>query len=139
MAKGGARFCSGAHRRAAQAQRKHIRRRGQRRRAEIIPIEEIYQRDRGRCSLCRKRVPAHFHSLKSYAAMPTLDHIVPLSRGGNHTRDNVQLAHHGCNSAKNNRRCGSQMRLSMEPGAPTFLAQLTGLAAAGTPQSFGRP
>lgn len=30
----------------------------------------------------------------------TVDHIVPLSRGGTHTIDNVQAAHHVCNSTK---------------------------------------
>ena len=31
---------------------------------------------------------------------PTLDHIIPLSKGGSHTWDNVQLAHMGCNAGK---------------------------------------
>ena len=31
---------------------------------------------------------------------PTIDHITPLSRGGHHTRDNLQLAHLICNSYK---------------------------------------
>lgn len=34
---------------------------------------------------------------------PTLDHVVPVSRGGTHTRDNVKLAHRSCNSAKRDR------------------------------------
>jgi 5-methylcytosine-specific restriction endonuclease McrA len=31
---------------------------------------------------------------------PTLDHIVPLARGGHHTRDNTQCAHFSCNTRK---------------------------------------
>jgi hypothetical protein len=31
---------------------------------------------------------------------PVADHIIPLSRGGSHTRSNIQLAHHGCNARK---------------------------------------
>ena len=34
---------------------------------------------------------------------PTIDHIVPLSRGGTHTIDNVVLACKSCNSRKSNR------------------------------------
>ena len=32
-----------------------------------------------------------------------IDHIVPLSRGGTHTQDNLQLAHSPCNNTKNNK------------------------------------
>ena len=35
-----------------------------------------------------------------YAKYPTVDHIVPLSKGGTHTWNNVQLAHMACNSGK---------------------------------------
>jgi 5-methylcytosine-specific restriction endonuclease McrA len=31
---------------------------------------------------------------------PTIDHIIPLSKGGSHTWDNVRLAHMSCNAGK---------------------------------------
>ena len=34
---------------------------------------------------------------------PSIDHIIPVSKGGTHTWDNVQLAHRGCNTNKNNK------------------------------------
>jgi hypothetical protein len=34
---------------------------------------------------------------------PTVDHIVPMARGGSHTWDNVQPAHMYCNSVKSDR------------------------------------
>ncbi|NEA63940.1 HNH endonuclease [Streptomyces sp. SID12488] len=34
---------------------------------------------------------------------PTLDHIVPLARGGSHEPANVQAAHFLCNNKKNDR------------------------------------
>jgi 5-methylcytosine-specific restriction endonuclease McrA len=34
---------------------------------------------------------------------PTVDHIIPVSRAGTHTWDNVQLAHALCNSMKSAR------------------------------------
>lgn len=30
-------------------------------------------------------------------AYPSLEHIIPLSHGGTHTRDNLDLSHRGCN------------------------------------------
>jgi len=31
------------------------------------------------------------------------DHLIPLTRGGTHTPENIQLAHQSCNSSKGNR------------------------------------
>lgn len=33
---------------------------------------------------------------------PTLDHVVPILRGGKHEADNVRLAHKWCNTVKRN-------------------------------------
>ena len=33
----------------------------------------------------------------------TMDHIIPLSKGGGHSYKNIQLAHFGCNSRKHNK------------------------------------
>jgi len=41
-----------------------------------------------------------------HAKAPTVDHVVPVSEGGDDTRANVQLAHFRCNSVKGPR--GSQ-------------------------------
>jgi hypothetical protein len=104
-------YCSKDCLRQATNQRKHLRRRGMRRNQELIPLLEIYRRDRGICALCRRRVSLKFKP--NHAKSATLDHIVPVhpSTGGKHTRENVQLAHFGCNSAKRERACGSQLRL----------------------------
>ncbi len=34
---------------------------------------------------------------------PSIDHIVPITRGGTHTWDNAQLAHLLCNTRKGNK------------------------------------
>jgi 5-methylcytosine-specific restriction endonuclease McrA len=39
---------------------------------------------------------------------PTLDHIVPISKGGSHIRSNVQLACLECNQAKGNGEASQQ-------------------------------
>jgi 5-methylcytosine-specific restriction endonuclease McrA len=58
---------------------------------ENVRRREVYERDDGRCWLCRKRV--------SFEAM-TVDHVVPLSKGGVHGMSNVRCACRLCNSTK---------------------------------------
>jgi 5-methylcytosine-specific restriction endonuclease McrA len=53
----------------------------------------VYQRCRGICGICGDFVPR---------SQLTLDHIVPLSRGGWHCNENLQIAHFICNSSKGN-------------------------------------
>jgi 5-methylcytosine-specific restriction endonuclease McrA len=65
---------------------------------EKIEGKEIYERDGWVCRICGGivlREEQHPHPLS-----PTLDHIRPLAKGGNHTRSNLQLAHFICNSYK---------------------------------------
>lgn len=59
---------------------------------------EIFERDGWRCGICGKKVPRQTKWPAPQAA--TLDHIVPLAKGGKHVRANVQLAHMLCNSAR---------------------------------------
>jgi len=56
-----------------------------------ITIAALYDRDDGRCGICNGRVGSHEASI---------DHIEPITRGGSHTWDNVQLTHHKCNLRK---------------------------------------
>jgi 5-methylcytosine-specific restriction endonuclease McrA len=75
----------------------------------LIDIDILYARDHGICSLCGKKVRK---TLKWPDLMcATIDHIVPLTRGGEHSWTNVALAHHRCNSLKNNRIVTQQLRL----------------------------
>lgn len=71
---------------------------GYRRRARLAGVAcedftraEIYDREQGRCGICGEHVER---------SLATLDHVRPISRGGSHTRDNVQIAHGLCNSRK---------------------------------------
>lgn len=68
---------------------------------ESITLKEVIKRFGGVCQICGKPINekaiANGHVKKDY---PSLDHIQPLSKGGTHTWDNVQLAHIGCNSRK---------------------------------------
>lgn len=69
---------------------------------------EISERDGWVCGICGKHVD---ETLKHpHPRSKSLDHIVPLIAGGEHTRINVQLAHLGCNMSKRAKRNG-QLRL----------------------------
>ena len=59
----------------------------------------IWQRDRYLCHYCRCQVQRR-DSYRTDAA--TIDHILPLSRGGMGTKDNMVTACRGCNSGKGN-------------------------------------
>jgi ribosomal protein S27AE len=66
----------------------------------------LIRRDHRRCGICRKQVKALRGPMRA-----SIDHIIPLSRGGLHELTNVQLAHYRCNLAKNNRGSGEQLML----------------------------
>lgn len=51
----------------------------------------VLERDDGACGICDDDVDPFDYSL---------DHIVPIKRGGLHELDNLQLAHRSCNSKK---------------------------------------
>jgi len=72
----------------------------QRRRARLasVPREKIdrdalYERDGGICGICGKKVERDEVSI---------DHIIPLSKGGPHLMSNLQIAHLKCNKARGN-------------------------------------
>lgn len=76
---------------------------------ESFAAEEIYERDGWRCGICRRKVD---RSLRHPDPMsPSLDHIVPLSLDGAHTRANARLAHLRCNVARGNRGGAEQLAL----------------------------
>lgn len=62
--------------------------------AERFTLDEIYERDGRICHLCSKPVERQ---------QATMDHVIPVTKGGPHTRANVKLAHRGCNTRKGNR------------------------------------
>lgn len=58
---------------------------------ERVDRDVLFGRDQGLCGLCGGTVdPMNFH----------VDHIVPLALGGEHSYENTQIAHPGCNMSK---------------------------------------
>ena len=72
------------------------RRRARVRAQFIAPVDAaaIYARDGGRCHICDKKVRPPDASM---------DHLVPISRGGMHEPANVRLAHLECNLRRHTR------------------------------------
>lgn len=70
-----------------------------------ITLARLMERDNNICQLCGKEVDEKdyvyvgdvFIAGNNY---PSIDHIKPLSKGGTHQWNNVQLAHRLCNSIK---------------------------------------
>lgn len=77
--------------------------------SERIDSLEIYERDGWKCGLCRRRVNPALRWPHRMSA--SLDHIVPLAKGGQHVRTNVHLAHLTCNLSKQHRGGGEQLML----------------------------
>lgn len=68
---------------------------------EEIDFKRIYQRDRDICYLCGRKVKKSERHL---------DHVIPLSRGGTHSEDNLRLTHARCNLIK-----GSKLVEEIDP------------------------
>lgn len=68
---------------------------------DYIFVDDLGERDNWICALCSESVDPELSS--RHPRMKSIDHIMPVSLGGLHIWENVQLAHFGCNSSKNNR------------------------------------
>jgi hypothetical protein len=69
---------------------------------EKVDLDMLYARDKGICQLCQKPVRRKDASR---------DHVIPLSKGGEHSYKNCVLAHLRCNASKGNRPIPQQQRL----------------------------
>lgn len=70
-----------------------------------ITLDELYERDKGICYLCGEYCDYSDYVMKNgkkcaKGNYPSRDHIVPISKGGLHSWNNVRLAHIKCNSQK---------------------------------------
>ncbi len=73
-----------------------------------ITVEGLYRRDGGICYLCGRKCNFEDYTVKDGAFIvgdwyPSIDHVIPLAKGGLHSWDNVMLAHHRCNSEKSDK------------------------------------
>ncbi len=96
--------CAREHRR--ETARRHSRigkavRRARKRQVPAEPIDPIaiFERDGWLCGICGGPTLKGLRGT-THDDAPELDHVIPLSKGGHHTKANVQCAHRRCNNAK---------------------------------------
>lgn len=74
-----------------------------------ITLKKLFRRDKGVCWICGETCDYSDHIKDGHGNFivgkryPSIDHVFPLSKGGVHSWDNVKLAHHYCNSVKNDK------------------------------------
>lgn len=67
---------------------------------EEVSYPLLYERDQGICKICG--MPVLYDKFIDDTWGGTIDHVIPLSKGGEHSMANCQLSHRICNSLKSN-------------------------------------
>lgn len=101
-------YCSDRCRLKVNNTRKDIRRRNKIKTAMVdsdITVDALFKRDKGICHICgclcdRSDYVTRGENFIAGDKYPSIDHVVPLIRGGLHAWNNVKLAHRLCNSKK---------------------------------------
>lgn len=68
-------------------------------------LKELYKRDKGICYICNKKCDYEDYTYRGNTFIagnyyPSIDHVIPLIKGGSDDWDNLRLAHRICNSIK---------------------------------------
>jgi 5-methylcytosine-specific restriction endonuclease McrA len=70
----------------------------------IIPIYEYAEKQNFLCAICNGKMNhiwnEHMYRGEKNYLYHTIDHIIPISKGGKHHKDNVQIVHFICNIIK---------------------------------------
>jgi 5-methylcytosine-specific restriction endonuclease McrA len=77
---------------------------------EYVDTQAVWMRDQGMCQICGEGVSKWRRF--PHPESPSVDHIVPLARGGEHSMANVQLTHLRCNLSKG---CDTPERVNQCP------------------------
>lgn len=99
-------YCSGCaaeHHRATQRilnQKRRAHKRGAAETTSVCP-RQIFERDKWQCHICGEAIDKFL--VFPDVGSATVDHLVPVSFGGEHSVHNVKAAHFGCNARRGNR------------------------------------
>lgn len=87
------------------------RRRAIQKAAYVAPVyrKRVFEADGYRCHICNKMTRKG--ASVPHPLAPTIDHLVPLAKGGTHEPINCRTAHFLCNSLKGDRLAGDQLLL----------------------------
>lgn len=66
--------------------------------SKTIGLSRLYERDKGICWLCGGM--CDYSADTNDNSYPSIDHVIPIAKGGMDKWDNIKLAHRGCNSYK---------------------------------------
>lgn len=88
-------------RKKARNRIKHTRRRGYRATLRNMSVEKMGDRDNWTCHICKEPVNPLLPSNHKEGA--SVDHVIPLSRGGTDEPGNLKLSHWICNVKKSNK------------------------------------
>ena len=98
-------ICSDECRRKAENHRYTLKKDARRRKAQTketktITLQKLFKRDGGICWICGKPcdITAHYNA-NNY---PSVDHLLPISKGGKDEWSNIKLAHRICNTLRGN-------------------------------------
>lgn len=91
----------------------------------------VYLRDKGRCQYCTKPIPRH---------QATYDHVIPRSKGGRTTWENVVIACVSCNQDKADMTPKqARMHLMKKPIKPDYMPAAMGITyRKGMPESWAQ-
>ena len=72
-----------------------------------ISLKRLYERDEGRCYICGQTCDWNDYIVRDGTVIagnnyPSIDHVKPLSKGGEHSWKNIRLACRHCNTLKGN-------------------------------------
>ncbi|MFC8583242.1 HNH endonuclease [Streptomyces sp. NPDC057217] len=95
----------------AADQRRRARKRGVE--AESIRAADVYARDAWTCWLCA--LPIDPGKAWPSPDSASLDHVIPLSKGGPHTMANVKASHLSCNLIKSDRDPEGALKIFAQP------------------------
>ena len=70
-----------------------------------ISLQSLYNRESGICYLCGMKCNWEDYIISNGATIcgdwyPSIDHVIPISKGGEHSWKNIRLAHRKCNYIK---------------------------------------
>lgn len=88
----------GLEHKIAAVQTRRVRKEGLTTEVESVLRSEVIARDGYKCQICGKKVDKDLRWPDSMSL--SLDHIVPISKGGPHTLSNLRVTHLACNLKK---------------------------------------